>query len=442
MTDKHATVKAQVTEGGASVHATNGAAAADDARAPSKTRRGHPHRARRGLGRHGRGLGRDAGDRPRPGLPDGPPGAAHRTRGPRGARAEPPRREPGPRRGRIVGDRRARPGAAPGRASRAGGHRLSRGRRPLAVVRPGHRRAQGPRGRPDRRRPRGEGARSRGGARARTPTTRSSPRCANGCRPSSSSSACSIARSGSCRSSSRASSSGRSSCSDGSRTRRSSACSICSAGSPDQDVIDLVEALSRLSPTAARRATKLMSGVVRTVVALASGHDRTTRRPATRPRLRHPDDPDGMLRGRGRASDSRARSSTGWPRPAPTPRRTSSRSGAPGSATAGTSRAARRAGSATCARTRRWRSTSRSATRSSSSRARRPSWSRPAPPLGDAILAGYAKYKAAEGYEASAGPLDAGRAVGAAPGQGLRLVGLPRRHDALPLRRGMTKPRA
>jgi DNA-binding transcriptional regulator GbsR (MarR family) len=36
-------------------------------------------------------------------------------------------------------------------------------------------------------------------------------------------------------------------------------------GLPDQDVIDLVDALSRLSPTAARRATKLMSGVVRTV---------------------------------------------------------------------------------------------------------------------------------------------------------------------------------
>ena len=37
------------------------------------------------------------------------------------------------------------------------------------------------------------------------------------------------------------------------------------AGLPDQDVIDLVETLSRLSPGAARRATKLMSGVVRTV---------------------------------------------------------------------------------------------------------------------------------------------------------------------------------
>lgn len=36
-------------------------------------------------------------------------------------------------------------------------------------------------------------------------------------------------------------------------------------GLPDDDVADLVEALSNLSPTAARRATKLMSGVVRTV---------------------------------------------------------------------------------------------------------------------------------------------------------------------------------
>jgi DNA-binding transcriptional regulator GbsR (MarR family) len=36
-------------------------------------------------------------------------------------------------------------------------------------------------------------------------------------------------------------------------------------GLPDQDVIDLVNAVSHLSPGAARRATKLMSGVVRTV---------------------------------------------------------------------------------------------------------------------------------------------------------------------------------
>jgi DNA-binding transcriptional regulator GbsR (MarR family) len=37
------------------------------------------------------------------------------------------------------------------------------------------------------------------------------------------------------------------------------------SGLPDDDVVSLVEALSRLSPAAARRATKLMSGVVRTV---------------------------------------------------------------------------------------------------------------------------------------------------------------------------------
>lgn len=36
-------------------------------------------------------------------------------------------------------------------------------------------------------------------------------------------------------------------------------------GLPDRDVLDLVHAVSRLSPAAARRATKLMSGVVRTV---------------------------------------------------------------------------------------------------------------------------------------------------------------------------------
>jgi hypothetical protein len=36
-------------------------------------------------------------------------------------------------------------------------------------------------------------------------------------------------------------------------------------GLPDADVLDLVEAVSRLSPKAARRATKLMSGVVRSV---------------------------------------------------------------------------------------------------------------------------------------------------------------------------------
>ncbi len=37
-------------------------------------------------------------------------------------------------------------------------------------------------------------------------------------------------------------------------------------GLPDEDVLGLIEALSRLSPTSARRATTLMSGVVRTLV--------------------------------------------------------------------------------------------------------------------------------------------------------------------------------
>ena len=37
-------------------------------------------------------------------------------------------------------------------------------------------------------------------------------------------------------------------------------------GLDDKDVLDLVDAMSRLSPKTARRATKLMSGVVRTVI--------------------------------------------------------------------------------------------------------------------------------------------------------------------------------
>jgi hypothetical protein len=37
-------------------------------------------------------------------------------------------------------------------------------------------------------------------------------------------------------------------------------------GLPDEDVLGLVEALSRLSPRSARRATQLMSGVVKTLV--------------------------------------------------------------------------------------------------------------------------------------------------------------------------------
>ena len=57
----------------------------------------------------------------------------------------------------------------------------------------------------------------------------------------------------------------------------------------------------------------------------------------------------------------------------------------------------------------------------------------PGPPLRDEILAGYAKYKAGQGIRGERGSLDPGRSLGAAAGQGVRLVGLPRRHDSLPL---------
>ena len=67
---------------------------------------------------------------------------------------EPSRGQPRARRGRGMGPRRARRGAAAGRAARAGRHGLHGDRRPLALVRARRRRAQGPRGRPDHRRPR------------------------------------------------------------------------------------------------------------------------------------------------------------------------------------------------------------------------------------------------------------------------------------------------
>src|SRR5204863_413776 len=54
---------------------------------------GDPPEPRRRVGRHGRGLGRRPGDRPRPRLPPVAPGAADRARGPGGARVEPPGRE-------------------------------------------------------------------------------------------------------------------------------------------------------------------------------------------------------------------------------------------------------------------------------------------------------------------------------------------------------------
>ena len=78
----------------------------------------------------------------------------------------------------------------------------------------------------------------------------------------------------------------------------------------------------------------------------------------------------------------------------------------------------------------------------------------PDAPVADAILGGYAKYKEAVGLHRRRGQLGERRALGAAPGQGVRLVHVPDRHDALPLlassggptapRRapGMARPRA
>ena len=210
-------------------------------------------------------MGRDTRDRPRPGVPHGPAGAAHRARGPRGARPEPPSRQPRPRRGRVVGHRRARPRAAPRRSPWPGRRRVPGGGGSLAMVRPGHRRAQGPRGRPDRGHPRGQGTRGRRPPWPTIRTTSSSRRCAIG----------SVRSSSSC-----ASSTGPSACVPQLEPRElERALSLLGripdatvlrlfdllGGLPDEDVLDLVDAISRLSPAAARRATKLMSGVVRTV---------------------------------------------------------------------------------------------------------------------------------------------------------------------------------
>ena len=178
----------------------------------------------------------------------------------------PSRGQPGPRRGRVVGDRRAGAGAAAGRSARAGRCRVPRHRGPLAVVRPGHRRAQDPRRRPDRRRPRGEGrtrpraasarASGRRGARRAARLAVGVPRVREAVRPG---------RRASSRSSSRANSNARCSSSVASRTPRSCACSTSSAACRTTTSSNSSRRCRNLSPTAARRATKLMSGVVRTV---------------------------------------------------------------------------------------------------------------------------------------------------------------------------------
>jgi hypothetical protein len=57
----------------------------------------------------------------------------------------------------------------------------------------------------------------------------------------------------------------------------------------------------------------------------------------------------------------------------------------------------------------------------------------PQDPLASAILGGYAKYKAAGLYEASASHWVQGGVVGADPCEGLRLVRVPQGHDEVPL---------
>ncbi len=61
----------------------------------------------------------------------------------------------------------------------------------------------------------------------------------------------------------------------------------------------------------------------------------------------------------------------------------------------------------------------------------------PAEPLSSAILAGYAKYKAAGRLRGEPLELGPGRPVGAHPGQGVRLVRLPDGHDPLPIPDGV-----
>jgi hypothetical protein len=142
-------------------------------------RRGDPPPPRRRVGRDGRRLGCRARHRPDPRLSHGPWRTPHRARGPRGPQPQSPGRQPGPRGGRGMGPRGARRGAAAGRATRTRRCGLHGDRRPLALVRPGRRRAQGPGGRPDRRGPREDPGRHDEALHA-TRATRTSSACGTG----------------------------------------------------------------------------------------------------------------------------------------------------------------------------------------------------------------------------------------------------------------------
>ena len=218
-----------------------------------------------GVGRHGRGLGRDPGDRPRAGLPHGPPGTAHRTRGPRGARpvAIAPPAWPSPRRNRGGSSSASRSRDASGVADRPGPpiSRSATTGSGSGGSSPSARSARATRSSPSSRRRRPRPRRRR----RRTRTIANSSRCATGCRPSSSfvrlfDRAVGLVPQLEPRELER-------SLQLLGRVPDATILRLFDllGGLPDEDVIELVEALSRLSPTAARRATKLMSGVVRTV---------------------------------------------------------------------------------------------------------------------------------------------------------------------------------
>ena len=208
------------------------------------------------MGRDGRGLGGHPGDRPGPGVSDGPPVAAHGARGSRSLGLEPSGGQPGPCRGRVLGDRRARRGPAGAAYLAVGDHwqwfgrvvaerKVREGDPIIGVLEAKEREAASAlEANPDDR----ELAALRDWLSAFLVFVRLFDR-AVGLVPQL----------------------------DPRELERS--ISLLGripdttilrlfdllGGLPDQDVIELVEALSRLSPTAARRATKLMSGVIRTV---------------------------------------------------------------------------------------------------------------------------------------------------------------------------------
>ena len=228
--------------------------------------RGDPAAPRRRVGRDGRRVGRRAGHRPRPRVPHDQPGPAHRARGPRGARPLAPGGDRSPSR------RRRRGGSSSG--SRNRGASAGAGPRARRTWRSATTGAGSGASSRSARSARATRSSSCSSGRSSRPTRRSSTHpgdaelsgCATGCRRSSCSCGCSTAR--------------WASCSRLEPTELERALRLLGDvpddtilrlvklldGLPDDDVLGLVDALCRLSPTSARRATTLMSGVVRTLV--------------------------------------------------------------------------------------------------------------------------------------------------------------------------------